>query len=278
MEENEIKQKSGEEVFQEETRTTFDRFLKIMEISGESAVDSLTTSEPLQRIPLVGGIIAAIKFGVSVKDALFAHKIKLFLDGISDKNTEKLKEKLRSDEAFGIRLTQKLILLLDRLADLEKAGILAKIVVSFANADIDRLTMERLLDAVDRIFVQDIQVMIDFYDLEGDAHEFIARNTESLQNLANSGLIGLGLQDGSGFITQYDKFNANQSGVALVTILQDGQPPIRKVTSPSRSKMFEFWSFHTPQKDSFEPVQQAVPDNALSCSGRLYSRLLASCA
>ncbi|MFZ5868137.1 MAG: hypothetical protein ACOYXY_19800 [Thermodesulfobacteriota bacterium] len=238
MEKDKAKQRSGWKLFREEAQLTFDRFLKIVEIPAELTLDATISSEPLQRIPVVGGLIAAAKLGASVRDFFLAAKMKRFLDGISDETLQKLKDKLRTDEGFRVKATQKILLLLDRFADLEKASILAKIVTFFANDDIDKNTLERLFDAVDKLFVQDISVLVDFYNLQGDTHKFIEAYSESLQNLAMSGLVGLGLQDGSGFVSDYDKFNPNRTGVTLVMILQDGELPRRQFSAPDRHKQW----------------------------------------
>jgi hypothetical protein len=164
--------------------------------------------------------------------------VKRFLEGINTEQEKKIREKFQFDEKYRIKFTLKMLLLLDRISDLEKATILSKIVVSFVEDQIDKVTMERLSDAVDRLFLQDVQVLRDFYNYQGKSTDFIYQHYESLQNLAMSGLVALGLQDGSGFIAQWDMFNPNESGEKLVTILQDGVPPVRRFRLPDRHKQF----------------------------------------
>jgi hypothetical protein len=86
---------------------------------------------------------------------------------------DKLKEKLRLDESYRNKFAQKLLLVLDRFADLEKAAILARVVSAYAEDRIDSSTMERLFYAVDRLFVQDVVVLNDFYNYRGRLDVFI---------------------------------------------------------------------------------------------------------
>jgi hypothetical protein len=201
-----------------------------MELSGEVSLDSVIESEPLRSTPLIGQFFTLIKFGLNIRDLFFAQKIKCFLEGLNEEKIDKLREKLRIDENYRTRFTQKLVLLLDRISDLEKATILATIVGAFAEDLIDRTTMEKLFDSVDRLFIHDVQVLIEFYNIQGKGRDFIPPHYESLQNLAMSGLVALGLTSASGGVISggTEWFNPNRSGETLVTILQGGVPSLRR--------------------------------------------------
>ena len=112
---------------------------------------------------------------------------------------------------------------------MEKASILAKIVSAYAEDQTDARTMERLCEAVDRVFIQDLEVLADFCNCTDQGSDFIEKHYDSLQNLAISGLVALNLQDGSHWAYQGDRFNPNRAGFDLVTILQGGLPPRREL-------------------------------------------------
>jgi D-ribose pyranose/furanose isomerase RbsD len=231
MEDEKTRQTSDEntpKLMHQEVVTVWSDFANTVAPQAEVALDSAIDSDLLKNIPICGQIISIVKFSFDVRDVLLARKVKEFLNGMTSQQIEKLKKKLSSDERYRERFTEKVVLLLDRQSDMEKAGILAKVVSAYADDVIDRGTMERLFDAVDRLFVQDLQVLTAFYNLSDDILDFIEQHFDSLQGLALSGLVAMNVQDGSQWQYAGDRFNPNRLGETLVTILQDQQRPLRE--------------------------------------------------
>jgi hypothetical protein len=144
----------------------------------EVGVDSLLSEGIVRDIPVLGTIANLAKAGVAIRDRLFARKVASFLvnlQNISDEQRKNFCQKLRNDSAHQKRLGEILILLLDRLDDLEKPHLLAKIFESYVKGEVVFETFQRAALAIDIAFIGDLKQVIQF-DQDEEIYELCLRN------------------------------------------------------------------------------------------------------
>ncbi len=152
----------------------------------EVALDSLIEQGPVKELPFVRSLLAFYKTQVTIRDLLLLRKIISFIREVKkdpDADKEEFLERITSDKKQQRKVGENLILYLDRLDDLEKPVILAKLFVGFLKRSIDLETFQRLAIATDRAFIGDLKRLKSYYsDLKK-----VPRNT--LHHLAQAGLV-----------------------------------------------------------------------------------------
>ncbi len=151
----------------------------------EVALDHILDDGIIKDIPVVRSVVALYETIVSVRDMLLIKKLLLFLLSLSSVSPEKktkFKEKINSDEKFKRVVGEKLIVILDRLDDMEKPALVARAFQAYVEEHIDLETFQRLTSAIDRSFLLDMRTL----KTVGDPKKFTSHTT---LNLSNSGLL-----------------------------------------------------------------------------------------
>lgn len=134
----------------------------------EAFIDVFTDNEILKSIPVVGTAIKVIKGAGDIRDRLFAAKIMTFLKAL-EKVTPDIKEKIRQRVAESPDESRKVgetvLLLLDRLVDLDKADIIAKVFIAYAYGHLKPSEFQRVTQAVDQAFVSDLTIFLETHNL-----------------------------------------------------------------------------------------------------------------
>ncbi len=130
--------------------------------NAEALIDVLIDNEILKGIPVVGTAIKAIKGAGDIRDRLFAAKLSTFLKSLERVGPD-LKEKIRQRVAENPDQSRKVgetvLLLIDRLADLDKADIIAKVFIAYAFGHLKSNDFHRIVQAVDQAFVSDLNIL-----------------------------------------------------------------------------------------------------------------------
>lgn len=149
---------------------------------GEVALDSFLENGPIRDIPIFGSALKAIQGVKAIRDSFFIKKLSEFVHSastINPKKKQQFREKIAADSDFAKRTSTYLTVILDRLDEIEKSPLLAKIFGAYIEGIIDQQQMKRLASALDRALLADIialkRFMIDkqpltrenFYGLEG---------------------------------------------------------------------------------------------------------------
>ncbi|MGW7160716.1 hypothetical protein [Paenibacillus taichungensis] len=91
----------------------------------EIALDSLLSNDLISEIPIVKSIVALGRFGISIKQLHFTKKVLCFLKEFhsrsSTNNIVKFKNKLNTDQKFKDKVTEQIILMIDRLRTEQRA-------------------------------------------------------------------------------------------------------------------------------------------------------------
>ncbi|NTV47317.1 MAG: hypothetical protein HGB11_12540 [Chlorobiales bacterium] len=202
----------------------------------EVGLDSVLKEGVLKDIPILGALVSISKAAISVKDMLFLRKIWRFLqnvDDIQEKDRTKFISELSSEEKQN--LGEKILLLLDRHENFYKSELLAKITAAYIQKEIQKETFDRLCNALDRLFIDDLSTLkrLDekihypdrFWNHPKDRD--LATNNEPLEKLQSLYLSGL-VQQTFGE-TRFDgqvpvRYQISDLGKKFVSIIYDIPP------------------------------------------------------
>ncbi|GAB3585621.1 hypothetical protein [Hymenobacter daeguensis] len=131
--------------------------------AAEALLDSMTdAAEVLEAFPVFGSAVKLIRAGFSIHDRLFLRKLSKFLLELHSVSVDERYEFVREfdrDPSFKKRVGEKLILLLDRFDDLEKAAVLGKLFRAFMVGRADYHLFGRLSGIVDRAYLPDLSLL-----------------------------------------------------------------------------------------------------------------------
>jgi hypothetical protein len=161
----------------------------------DAGLDATITA--LHGVPVLGAIVSLARAGFDIKNELEFRKVVRFLQAISETSAEeraaftaKLQEEGKSEE-FG----QNILLLLSRLDDMAKPGIVGRILAAHIKGDINYDKAMRLVAIVDRCYLSDLEYLKTFKDgTQGEGSD-IAAMLFSARLLANNGIDGGTLGD-----------------------------------------------------------------------------------
>lgn len=136
----------------------------------ESSIDSFLTDGVLKEIPVVKSIIGVIKVSSNISEYLFLKKIVSFLNGIKDINPQKRKkviDKIDTSKKYRIRVGEKLLYILDRSDDYEKAEYIATLFVALLEEQITYDDFIRGSNAINTLSIPDFKLFLS-YDTKKD--------------------------------------------------------------------------------------------------------------
>lgn len=125
----------------------------------ELAFDSFLNDGLLKDIPFFGTLYKGFKGFLGVRDALFATKVYKFLTQIKDiplDERKKFIEDIESEETEKIKVGQALLLILDKLDDLNKPKIIGNLFKATIKEQITYDVFLRLSSIVQRAFLSDL--------------------------------------------------------------------------------------------------------------------------
>ncbi|WP_145146988.1 hypothetical protein [Paenibacillus xylanexedens] len=130
---------------------------------GEMALDSFLNHDPISEIPIVKSIVALGKFGISIKELHFTKKVLCFLKEFhsrsSTDNIVEFKNKLNTDQRFKDKVTEQIILIIDRLRTEQRAVMLAKLLMGHIQEKYNWETFCYFSECLDSMQFIDIAVL-----------------------------------------------------------------------------------------------------------------------
>jgi hypothetical protein len=148
----------------------------------EIRLDQILDDDLLKDLPIVGSIVKIFKGTLDVRERIFIAKIAKFLFRLNDvplKNRDRFRSKVSSDPKLKRRVGDALILILERLDDLDKPDIVAKCFSAYLSNRITFSEFRRLAVAIDMAFIDDLKNLL----RRGD------KNPEDLSFLSRTGLV-----------------------------------------------------------------------------------------
>ena len=157
---------------------------------GEVGFDQLLKDGVFRDIPVFGTLAGLVRIGGVVRDYVFARKVRRFLVGLSAislYDREQFVEQIGS-RAERKRLGDTLVLLLDRLDDMEKPEALAKLFAAYVRGRFDFATFRQLSTALERVPLSSLPELQKLY--RPGAAEFVLGG-EHLGQFVVAGLVDI---------------------------------------------------------------------------------------
>ena len=130
----------------------------------EFLIDNSLSDGVFKDFPIIGTLIGIIKTVVNVHDRLFIKKLMSFLYELKDtsiKKRKKLIEKIDESNKYRTKVGEKLLFIIDRCNDNEKAEIIGKL---FRNFLIERISYDeftRAASCIESVFLPDLLKFVD---------------------------------------------------------------------------------------------------------------------
>jgi hypothetical protein len=128
---------------------------ELLELVGDQLLDDGL----LRDIPILSTAIQVARLGRTITDRIFLTKVKRFLFALNDvteDDKQKFYERLQADEKLREKTGEVVTLVLDRLDDLGKPEILAKVFAAYVKGQISLDQFRRLASSIDLAFVDDL--------------------------------------------------------------------------------------------------------------------------
>ena len=128
-----------------------------------TAFDSILSSNALETFPVIGAIIGLGKAGLAVHHVLFVKKIERFLTDIKSvthKEKEEFIKKLEEDPSYKQLVVENLLLLIDRIDDMEKTVFVADLFKAHMRGSINYDTYRRFASIIDKTLVTDLKAFL----------------------------------------------------------------------------------------------------------------------
>jgi len=195
------------------------------ELSGEIvefSVDQLLDEGLLKDIPWVGWIFKAKNIYTTISDQLFFAKIMSFLISIDETSEEEklnFSKKVENDLKFKNKVGSTLLLALEKINDIEKPQLLAKVFTSFLKNYIDFNEFHLLTDSINTAFIDDLRKLARLGTKEGryDRLDYERLYRSNLSEIQKN--ISFETQTGGSSINI--DFKLSKVGERLKDILQD---------------------------------------------------------
>jgi hypothetical protein len=125
----------------------------------ETIGDSFLNDGILKDLPIFGTILGITKGTLNIRDQLFIKKLIYFLSELSQISvTERQAQisKIESSTSYKNRVGEKLLYIIDKSEDAQKASLIGKLFCSFLREEINYETFLKCSNAIQNLFISDI--------------------------------------------------------------------------------------------------------------------------
>lgn len=192
---NEIIQSFKETVFSEDSK-------RIIGNVAEITIDSILEEGLLKQIPIVSTVTSLCKIAINLHDRNLLKQTLSFINEfnsgeIDNAKLEKYKERMSNNKIAEKELGRVLIIL-NRIIDEKKSKILAKLYLAYINENISWDKFCELSEISEKIFVQDIEVLL---DIKENSNIFNEEKVHNYLRLVSLGLLKNDMNFNSGSAT-----------------------------------------------------------------------------
>lgn len=146
---------------------------------GEIALDGILKDGLLKDLPVFSSIVGVAKVAISIRDKLLVRKLLHFLHELGDTTEEerrKFLQQFANDPKEQRKVGENLILLLDRLDNLDKPTMVAKLFKAYLKGDIrDYDEFVYYSSVVDRAPISDLSALLLNFSGSGVGEEWLGR-------------------------------------------------------------------------------------------------------
>lgn len=155
---------------------------------GEVALDSFIQNDVVKDIPIIGSLLKLYRTSLGIKEYLFAKKVYKFLFELQDIPLETRQDFVNKIEAEDNthKVGESLIILLDKLDDMSKPGMVGKAFKALLLDEINYYTYKRIAHIINSAFIEDL---IDLKEIYTPVHKYHV-DTPALDSLVGLGLMG----------------------------------------------------------------------------------------
>ena len=170
----------------------------------EAGIDQLLKDGFLRDVPILGSVMGVIRATGSVRDLLLAKKLGRFLLALQ---SVPLDERERFHDSLGSRaearrVGEALLLLLDRLDDMQKPELVARLFRARIRGEIDGTTFQQMATAVDRLLIAHLPPLVSFYSGATEGPPGTPVDRDLFQALSFAGLVRVEARgDGGGMFS-----------------------------------------------------------------------------
>lgn len=181
-------------------------------------IDDIIENEGIKQIPIVKSVVGLVKGGIAINQFWFAKKLLVFIqtfnDGtISHKKLEDFKAKLNSEEKFGKKIAEQLMVHIDRNIEISKTKVISNLFKSYVNEDLSYEAFSEILITLNDLNPKAFNA---FIELEKIDFQITSENHKQIgpRNFENESLITT-----SGFATEpspwFSRFKLTNNGELL---------------------------------------------------------------
>jgi len=152
---------------------------------GETALDAILDEGVLKEIPLLGSFLGLARATMSIQDKLFTKKLLTFLLQLKNTDTNSRKEqieKIETDPNYKTKVGEKLLHIIDKCEDNEKAAYIGKLFQCYIDEKIDYEDFLRSTRCVEQTFLPDLK-------------RFIVEQWDNMEMEEAGDLVGAGLMN-----------------------------------------------------------------------------------
>ncbi|WP_026932633.1 hypothetical protein [Christiangramia echinicola] len=192
----------------------------------EIALDTILENEVLKDFPVIGTISNVIKASKNIRDKIFAKKVLLFLQSLNDcslEQREKFTKQIDQNPKKKQKVGEAVIVLLDRIDDMDKPQIIGNLFKAYINEDINYDDFIKMSSIINKINLKDLIL------LKNSASRDIP--VDISENLAFNGLMNIGILD--------EPLTMDKTHIS---------PTLYYVKNKIASKIFKF-GFNTPHNN-----------------------------
>ena len=163
---------------------------------GEVGLDVILDDGALRDVPVLGSAVGLARATRTIRDRLFLRKVARFFRVMNEADEwerARFAESLGEDPKERARAGENLLLLLERLDDTRKPGMIGRIYLAFLRGRVDLRTLRLLTDAIDRLQLTYVDDFRSFYTLG----ETPSDDALALQHLGICGLLTVNLGRGT---------------------------------------------------------------------------------
>jgi hypothetical protein len=139
-------------------------FLEAVLQNMEAAIDLATENEAVKAIPVIGTAFKVCQGLDDLRSRAFAAKLSRFVSDPhlrTEASSAKIKRKVQENPEEAIEIGEALFLVLDRLIDLDKPAVLAKVYVAYLDDLLKPDELKRIAQAVDHAFGEDLKAFLE---------------------------------------------------------------------------------------------------------------------
>lgn len=138
----------------------------------EIPIDILVSDDVIKEIPVVKTVFALAKTGVALQQMYFVKKLMTFLkefhlETVSPAKIEEFRHKMTTDKTYSNRVTEQVVVMLDRIISERKASLIAKLLLAYIEGIYDWGTYTDLTTCIDSMFSVDFRLIKLLFDHAG---------------------------------------------------------------------------------------------------------------